>query len=122
MLNFFVKRPIAVSMLYSAIVLLGIISLSKLKVSLFPNIVFPRLTVLTPYGNIAPEEIENLVTRPIEDALSSVNGVTRITSRSQEGVSLVDVSPGMGTVHGSSGHQYSAETGSDSHRPASGHR
>ncbi|MCB1315508.1 MAG: efflux RND transporter permease subunit, partial [Leptospiraceae bacterium] len=92
MIAFFVKRPVATSMLFAAVLLLGSISLARLKVSLFPDIVFPKLTVLTPYANVAPEEIENLVTRPIEDAVSSVNGVKKIVSRSQEGLSIVEVS------------------------------
>ena len=84
-------------MLFLAILLMGSISFSRLKVSLFPDIVFPRLTVLTPYTDVAPEEIENLVTRPIEDAVSSVNGVKKIRSRSQEGLSIVEVTFDWGT-------------------------
>ena len=78
-------------MMFGAIFLLGVISLGRLKVSLFPDIVFPRLTILTGYPNVAPDEIENLVTRPIEDAVSSVSGVKKIRSFSREGLSIVDV-------------------------------
>lgn len=92
MIEFFVRRRVATVMMFAAVLLLGVISLSRLKVSLFPDISFPRLTVLTPYSNVGPEEIENLVTRPIEDAVSSVNGVKKIVSRSQEGLSIVEVS------------------------------
>ena len=91
MIEFFVQRRVATTMIFAAIALMGSISLSRLKVSLFPDLEFPRLTVLTPYSNVAPDEIENLVTRPIEDAVSSVNGVRKITSRSQEGLSIVEV-------------------------------
>ncbi len=97
MISFFVHRKIATLMLFSAVLLMGFISLSRLKVSLFPDIVFPRLSILTPYPNVAPEEIENLVTRPVEDAVSSVGGVKKIRSRSQEGLSIVDVSFDWGT-------------------------
>lgn len=91
MIDFCVKRPIATTMMFGAVFLLGVISLSRLKVSLFPDIVFPRLTILTGYPNVAPDEIENLVTRPIEDAVSSVSGVKKIRSFSREGLSIVDV-------------------------------
>ncbi|MCR9145506.1 MAG: efflux RND transporter permease subunit [bacterium] len=91
MIEFFVHRRVATTMIFAAIALMGSISLSRLKVSLFPDLEFPRLTVLTPYSNVAPEEIENLVTRPVEDAVSSINGVRKISSRSQEGLSIVEV-------------------------------
>lgn len=78
-------------MFYLGIVLLGMIAVGRLPISLFPDIVFPRLTILTPYGGVAPEEMENLVTRPVEDAVSSVPGVHGIESRSQEGLSIVEV-------------------------------
>ncbi|MBI3395174.1 MAG: efflux RND transporter permease subunit, partial [Spirochaetia bacterium] len=97
MIRFFVERRVATLMLFSAIILMGMISLSRLKVSLFPDIVFPKLTVLTPYSNVAPEEIENLVTRPIEDAVSSVSGVKKMMSRSQEGLSIIEVTFEWGT-------------------------
>ncbi len=91
MLRFLIHRPIATAMIYAAILLIGAISLGRLRVSLFPDIQIPQLTILTPYPNVAPEEMENLVTRPIEDAVSSVNGVRRVTSKSQEGLSIVEV-------------------------------
>ncbi|MDD5496696.1 MAG: efflux RND transporter permease subunit, partial [Candidatus Omnitrophica bacterium] len=56
---------------------------------LFPQIVYPQLTVVTPYENAAPEEIETLITKPIEEAVGTVAGVKRISSISKEGLSLV---------------------------------
>lgn len=97
MIRFFVHRKVATLMIFSGVMLMGVISLSRLKVSLFPDIVFPRLSVLTPYANVAPQEIENLVTRPVEDAVSSVGGVKKISSRSEEGLSVVDVTFDWGT-------------------------
>ncbi len=84
-------------MIYGAVLLLGILSLQRLKVSLFPDIVFPRLLVLTPYAHAAPEEIENLVSIPIEDAVGSVSGIKKIVSRSEEGLSIVEVSLDWGS-------------------------
>ncbi|MBI3395335.1 MAG: efflux RND transporter permease subunit, partial [Spirochaetia bacterium] len=86
MIHFFVHRPVATFMLYAAVILLGMVSLSRLRVSLFPDISFPRLTVLTIYSGAAPDEIETLVTRPIEEAVSGVNGVKKLRSRSEEGL------------------------------------
>ncbi|MCE9599179.1 MAG: efflux RND transporter permease subunit [Spirochaetia bacterium] len=97
MIEFFIRRRIATSMMFVAVLILGGISLSRLKVSLFPDIVFPRLFVLTPYQSVGPEEIENLVTRPIEDGITAVNGVRNVSSRSQEGLSIVEVSLEWGT-------------------------
>ena len=97
MLNFFVRRPVATAMIYAAVFLLGFLSLQRLKVSLFPDIVFPKLIVLTPYAHVAPEEMENLVTIPIEDAVGSVSGVKKIVSRSEEGLSIVEVTLDWGS-------------------------
>ncbi|MBL8018238.1 MAG: efflux RND transporter permease subunit [Leptospirales bacterium] len=91
MIEFFVRRRIATCMMFVAVLILGGISLARLKVSLFPDIVFPKLLVLTPYQSVGPEEIENLVTRPIEDGITAVNGVRNVSSRSQEGLSIVEV-------------------------------
>lgn len=78
-------------MLFCCASLIGAISLSQLPVSLFPEITFPRLTVLTGYANASPSEVENLITRPLEQTLAGVSGVTRIQSVSQEGLALIRV-------------------------------
>lgn len=95
--RFAVRRPVFVAMIFSAIILLGVISYLRLPRELFPPITFPQLTVVTNYENAAPEEIEVLITKPIEDACSSVNNVKRITSTSREGISLVMLEFGWGT-------------------------
>ncbi len=95
--EFAVRRPVTVAMLFLAVVLLGAISYLRLPRELFPPITYPQLTVVTNYENAAPEEIETLITKPIEDACSSVNNVKRITSTSREGVSLVMLEFGWGT-------------------------
>ncbi len=95
--RFAVRRPVFVAMIFSAVILLGVISYLRLPRELFPPITFPQLTVVTNYENAAPEEIEVLITKPIEDACSSVNNVKRITSTSREGISLVMLEFGWGT-------------------------
>lgn len=87
-----VRRPITVYMFVSVIVLLGGIAFTRLPVDLMPDVENPTLTVRTDYPGVAPEEVENLVTRPIESALSSAPGVYRINSTSAEGQSSVRVS------------------------------
>jgi HAE1 family hydrophobic/amphiphilic exporter-1 len=76
-------------MIFVGIGLFGVISLSKLPQELFPPITYPQLTVVTTYENAAPEEIETLITKPVEEAIGTVSGLRRLKSISKEGLSLV---------------------------------
>ncbi|MBN1527363.1 MAG: efflux RND transporter permease subunit [Candidatus Omnitrophica bacterium] len=87
--RFSVERPVTVIMIVTGILIFGIISLELLPQELFPQIVYPQLTVITPYENAAPEEIETLITKPVEEAVGTVSGVKRIHSISREGLSMV---------------------------------
>src|SRR3989338_8961198 len=87
--KFSVERPVTIMMIVAGILIFGVVSLELLPQELFPQIVYPQLTVVTPYENAAPEEIETLITRPIEEAVGTVSGVKRINSISKEGLSLV---------------------------------
>src|SRR3990167_2732179 len=87
--KFSVERPVTIMMLVACILIFGAVSLDLLPQELFPQIIYPQLTVVTPYENAAPEEIETLITKPIEEAVGTVAGVKRITSISKEGLSLV---------------------------------
>jgi HAE1 family hydrophobic/amphiphilic exporter-1 len=78
-------------MAISVLVLLGGIAFYRLPVDLMPDVENPTITVRTAYPGVAPEEVENLVTRPMEAALSSAPGVYRINSTSSEGSSSVRV-------------------------------
>ncbi len=84
-----IRRPIFISSIALLIVVLGAISLSRLGVDLFPKVTFPFVVVSTPYPGAGPEEIENLISRPIEEQLSSIAGIKRVSSRNQEGLSVV---------------------------------
>jgi HAE1 family hydrophobic/amphiphilic exporter-1 len=95
--DFAVRKPVTVAMIFIAVILLGVISYLRLPRELFPPITYPQLTVVTNYENAAPEEIETLITKPVEEACSSVNNVKRISSTSKEGVSLVMLEFGWGT-------------------------
>jgi len=89
--KFSVKRRVTVSMLIAIIVLFGSISLSRLGLDMMPDLEFPMLTVATAYPGAAAEDVEQLVTRPIESVVSSIKGIEKITSTSAEGLSTVMV-------------------------------
>ncbi len=84
-----VKHPVTTAMVFLALLILGLVSLSQLGLELLPDISFPTAVVFTPYPGVGPEEIESSLTEPIEDAVSTLNGVKRISSVSSEGVSMV---------------------------------
>jgi len=84
-----VRRPVATAMFYIAVILVGVVSLLNLSVDLLPDVAYPRLSVWTTYHDVAPAEVEQFVTVPIEEAVSTVPGVRQVTSVSREGVSLV---------------------------------
>ncbi|MEX2466307.1 MAG: efflux RND transporter permease subunit [Gemmatimonadota bacterium] len=83
------RRPVAVWMLFLAILLLGAISYVRLPIDLLPDVSYPRLVVYTLYPEVAPAEVERLVTERVEAAAAAVPGVERVTSTSRYGVSLV---------------------------------
>ncbi|MFA5144364.1 MAG: efflux RND transporter permease subunit [Candidatus Omnitrophota bacterium] len=87
--KFSIERPVTLIMIIAGLLIFGVVSLGLLPQELFPQIVYPQLTVVTPYENAAPEEIETLITKPIEEAIGTVAGVKRINSISKEGLSLV---------------------------------
>lgn len=89
---FSVRRPVTILMFTSVMVLLGGISFFRLPVDLMPEIQNPTLTVRTSYPGVASEEMENLVTRPLEASLSSAPGIYRISSTSAEGSSNIRLS------------------------------
>lgn len=92
-----VKRPVSTMMVFTAVVILGLISWVRLPQELFPSISYPQITIVSSYQNAAPEEIENLVTKILEEAVGTVNKVKRIKSISKEGLSLVIIDFNWGT-------------------------
>ena len=87
--EFSTKKPVTTVMIFVGVMLFGFISLMKLPQELFPPITYPQLTVFTGYANAAPEEIETLLTKPVEEAVGTVSGLKSIRSISKEGTSLV---------------------------------
>jgi HAE1 family hydrophobic/amphiphilic exporter-1 len=92
-----IHRPVTMFMLSGVIVLLGTISLLRLPVDLMPDITYPSVTVRVGYVGVGPLEMEELVTRPIEQAMSAVAGLERLESTSQEGSSRVTLNFAWGT-------------------------
>ena len=87
MLRAAIQRPIAVTMLFAALVLIGVLSYQRLPVDLLPSITYPRLTVITTYEDIPAEDLERLVTQPLEEVITALTGVRGVVSRTREGVS-----------------------------------
>lgn len=84
-----IKRPTFITCLVIVMLAVGYWSMTKLGVDLFPNVTFPVVTVSTPYPGASPNEIETLVSKPIEDEMSTISGIKRLTSVNKEGVSVV---------------------------------
>src|SRR4029453_18589617 len=95
--RFAIHRPVTMFMLSAVVVLLGAISLTRLPVDLMPEFTAPTISVNVGYNGVGPLEIEQLITRPIEQAVSAVAGVETITSNSQEGRSMVRLNFAWGT-------------------------
>ncbi|MFN0102417.1 MAG: efflux RND transporter permease subunit [Bryobacteraceae bacterium] len=84
-----INRPVTVSMFILAVSLFGYISMDRLSLNLLPDISYPTITIQTEYQDAAPEEVENLITRPIEEAVGVLPGLTRLSSVSRSGQSEV---------------------------------
>ncbi|MDE0103941.1 MAG: efflux RND transporter permease subunit [Bryobacterales bacterium] len=84
-----IQRPVTVLMAVTAVALFGYVSLQRLPLNLLPRISYPSLTIQTDYQDAAPEEIEALLTRRVEESVGVVGGLTRITSVSRPGQSEV---------------------------------
>ncbi len=95
--RFAVRRPVFTVMVALIVIILGGVSLTRLPVDLMPDITYPTLSISTSYENASPEEIEELVTRPVEQAMSAVPGVEEVSSISSEGSSNVRVTFSWGT-------------------------
>ena len=95
--EFSVNRPVTTSMFFIGVLMLGFISLTRLPQELFPSVTYPVLTIVTGYENAAPEEVETLITKIIEETVGTVSNLKRISSISKEGVSIVTAEFGWGT-------------------------
>ncbi len=87
--RFAINRPIMMSMLSAIVILIGVISLTRLPVDLLPDVSQPTVSVSVNYAGVGPLEMEELVTRPLEQQLSAVAGLEQLSSTSSEGSSQV---------------------------------
>jgi len=78
--RFSIRRPVLTVMASLIVIIIGGVSLSRLSIDLIPDITYPTLSISTNYENASPEEVEELITRPIEEAMSSVPRVQDDTS------------------------------------------
>jgi HAE1 family hydrophobic/amphiphilic exporter-1 len=95
--EFSVKRRVTVTMIVAIVVVIGVISVSRIGLDLLPEMEFPTLFVMTTYQGVAPEDMEELVTRPVEEAVAVITGVKQMKSFSQEGVSVISLEFEWGT-------------------------
>ena len=97
LVDFAIRRRVTIAMATVAITLLGFISLSRLKVNLLPDLSYPTLTIRTELPGAAPTEVENLISRPVEEAAGVVRNVRSVRSVSRSGQSDVIVEFTWGT-------------------------
>ena len=84
-----IRRPVAVLMVFLLVVVLGVVSLGRLKLDLMPKMNIPVAAVITTYEGAGPFEVENMITRPLEATLATVSNITGISSQSSGGTSWV---------------------------------
>ena len=84
-----VKRPVMTTLGFVAVLIIGLFSLTKLPIDLFPDIETNTIMVMTSYPGASAEDIEQNVTRPLENTLNSVEHLKHITSKSKENISII---------------------------------
>src|SRR5215468_6859280 len=88
----FIRRPVFATMLVAGLVVLGLFSYRALGVDLFPNIDFPIVTITTTLKGAGVEEMETGVTKVLEEAVNTIEGIEELRSTTREGVSAIVVS------------------------------
>lgn len=95
--KFSLRRQITLIMIYAIVIGFSFFSFTQLKIDFFPDIQFPIAGVITNYSGVGPEDIENLVTRPLEEAVSSAKGIEKVNSQSFKGASIITLEFEYGT-------------------------
>ena len=93
--KFSVKRPFTVLVGVILVIVLGVVSFMKMTPDLLPSIDLPYVVVMTTYPGATPEEVEQTVTKPIEQSMAVVENVKTITSTSSENYSIVMMEPAL---------------------------
>ncbi|MDD3926169.1 MAG: efflux RND transporter permease subunit [bacterium] len=92
-----IKRPLFVGVIVLILALFGLICLTRLPIDLMPNVDIPYVTIVTAYPGVGPTEIESLISKPIEDAISPIGGIKKVFSYSRENSSIVVAEFELGT-------------------------
>jgi len=87
-----IRNPVFISMIMLALIVLGVMAYTSMPLDFFPDVSFPTMAVITVYPGAGPGEVENQVTKPIEEAMVTAPGVEEVQSRSYEGYAIVVVS------------------------------
>jgi HAE1 family hydrophobic/amphiphilic exporter-1 len=95
--EFSVKRKVTASMMAMILVVLGAISFTRLGLDFFPDLEFPTVSVITTYSGASSTDLENVLTRPLEQVVSSVNRVKKVSSQTSEGISVISIEFEWGT-------------------------
>jgi len=95
--KFSVDKPVTITMMVLIIVVFGLVSFNRLGLDMLPDIEFPVVSVITTYPGVTSEDIEDVLTKPLEDAVSTVKDVKSVSSISQEGVSAIMIEFNSGT-------------------------
>jgi len=91
------RRPVTTVMVFLAVTLIGVIAAHLLRLEQFPDIQFPGMEVTIPYAGSTPQEIEEQITRPVEEALATLSGIREIRSTSSESDARIEISFDWGT-------------------------
>ena len=95
--EFSVKRRITMAMFILIVTLFGVVSFFDLGLDMMPEMEMPFVSVMTGYEGVSPEEVETLITKPLEGLVSTVKGVKRLSATSSEGMSMVQIEFEWGT-------------------------
>jgi hydrophobic/amphiphilic exporter-1 (mainly G- bacteria), HAE1 family len=91
-----IKRPIFIICIVSFMLVIGLMSMLRMPVDQFPDVTFPTIFVQTTYNGASPEDMEKLVSKKIEDEMSSISGLDKLYSTNADGVSYVTLSFKLG--------------------------
>lgn len=92
-----IKRPLLITVIFVTLILFGFVSYKTLNYNLFPKFDIPVIMVQTVYPGASSDEVQTSISKPVEDAVSSIEGVKMIASTSQEGISMITVELNSGT-------------------------
>src|SRR6185503_1347935 len=84
-----IRRPTLIICVVALMLVVGLLCMGKLGIDQFPDVSFPVISVYTPYRGAGPEEIESLVSKPLEEEVSSLGGIKHVSSINQDGLSIV---------------------------------